>query len=329
MNVRLVTTWNAPCGISEHSAMLKAAVEAADPSIVITPDPEALDPARLVDTLRPDEAIVHLNYHAALHSRWTPEAVAHVQSSGAKVVITFHDTIGEISPTDLRANGDDRLDRLEQLAPLVDALVVHEPCAGFQTARYWRMGVPGPEPPIMPQARRWAGQPVLGSIGLPFPWKNYDTLASVTRAIGWALLLIAPGATEAQVADWRARNPDSLVLHRFVQRDEAISLLSGCDATAFPYTCANTAQSAAICQGIAARKPVVATAPCRQFRALFDNPLGRTAITWIDALDDLPFTLSHLVPIARVSPAISALAEQDSWASLGARYADLYRSLAR
>ena len=331
MNVRLVTTWNAPCGIAEHSALLRQAVEVADPTIRITPDPGALDPANFfagyawANTNVP--AILHLNYHAALHSQWTPEQVQRAKDLGLKIVITYHDTIGEHSPAELRERGDHRLDRLEQLSWIADALVVHEPSEGFPLAHYWRMGVPGPEPSRTLLRTTWTGQPVLGSIGLPFPWKNFDTLAQVTREIGWGLLLIAPGASPEQVEKWQTINPTSLIRTDFVPRQEAIALLSGCDATAFPYTGANTAQSAAILQGIAARKPVVATAHCRQFRALFADLLGRTAITWIESLDDLAFTLSHFIRIERVSPAIMALAEQESWTRLGQQYAQLYRSL--
>jgi glycosyltransferase involved in cell wall biosynthesis len=291
--------------------------------------------------------ILHLNYHAALHSRWTPDEVQLTKDLGLKVVVTYHDTIGERSPAYLRAHGDNRLDRLEALASVADALIVHEPCDGFPHAYYWRMGVPGPESPLQFGKRRlpdthvwkttygdsgycfrhWETQPVLGSIGFPFPWKNFDRLATITRELGWALVLIAPGATEGEVAGWRTANPDSYIRTDFVDRQQAVSLLSACDATAFPYTCANTAQSAAILQGIAARKPVIATAGCRQFRALFGDPLGRTAITWIESLDDLAFTLSHFIRLERCSPAIVALAEQDSWIKLGVRYAQLYRSL--
>ena len=332
MNVRLVTTWNQPCGIAEHSAMLKEAVEAADPAIEITPDSAALDPQDFFAsydwaTDKPD--ILHLNYHAALHSRWTPTQVARVQAKGLKVIVTYHDTIGEISPAELRASGDHRLDRLEQLAQIVDALVVHEPCEGLLGGEYyWRMGVPAPLSPLQRLPLAWRDQPMLGSIGFPFPWKNYDQLATITREIGWALLLIAPGATAAQADEWRRLNPDATIYPAFLPRAHALSLLSACDATAFPYTCANTAQSAAILQGIAARKPVIATAHCRQFRALFNDPLGRTAITWVEALDEIAFTLSHLIRIERCSPAIVALAKQDAWAKLGQQYAELYRKLA-
>lgn len=356
MNVRLVTTWNAACGIAEHSAMLKEAVEADDPSIQICPDERALDPADFfagldwANTNRPD--LLHLNYHAALHSRWDRDAVAEAKLRGLKIVLTYHDTIGEMSPAALRERGDHRLDRLEAIAPLADALVVHEPCEGFPEALVWSMGVPAWQAPILFASRSvagqpretawkvtpydapsvcfkdWDAQPVLGSIGLPFPWKNYEWLANTTRHLGWALLLIAPGASLAQVQQWRELNPASYVRTDFVPRREALSLLTGCDATAFPYTCANTAQSAAILQGIATRKPVFALSSCRQFRGLLLDPLGNQAIRWSDTLDGLAFRLTTDCPITRADPATVALAEQESWTRYGRKYAVLYRTVA-
>lgn len=331
INVRLVTTWNAPCGIAEHSWYLKQAVEAVDSSINIVPDPEALDPAQFFaghDWVGTGMAqILHLNYHAALHSRWAVEDVLRAKALGLKVIITYHDTIGEISPTDLRATRDTRLDRVEQFDSLADALVVHEPCEGLPHAIYWRMGVPAPEPSLQLLPRAWRDQPILGSIGFPFPWKNYDELAALTHELGWALLLIAPGATPEQQIHWHEWNPDIRVYTDFVPRHEALSLLSACDATAFPYTCANTAQSGAILQGVAARKPVLAFGACRQFRSLYLNRLGREAIRWCSDFDELAYAL-RTISIERCDPGIVALAEQDSWAKLGANYAALYAELA-
>lgn len=331
LTVRLVTTWNTGCGIAEHSAMLKEAVEAADSSITIMPDAGALDPAQFFaghDWVGTDMAqILHLNYHAALHSRWAVEDILRAKAIGLKVIITYHDTIGEISPADLRAVGDTRLDRVEQFDALADALIVHEPCAGLPCAIYWRMGVAAPESPREILRSRWTGQPILGSIGFPFPWKNYDELARLTGEIGWGLYLIAPNAMPADVARWRTYNPDLSCRTDFVPRREAIALLAGCDATAFPYTCANTAQSGAILQGVATRKPVIAFSGCRQFRSLYLDPLGREAIRWCRDFDELAYAL-RTVSIERCDPGIVALAEQDSWAKLGQQYASLYHTVA-
>lgn len=314
MRVLLITTWDKACGIAEHSAMLKEAVEAADPSIVIEPCRE-LDPGLLMKPTFEGCAVVHLNYHAALHSQWTPGWIRSFQRIGKKVLVTGHDT------------GVPNSDQLTGVIEAADAAVVHEPFDDLpaETTHYWRMGVPGWERPMQLQVD---GRPLLGTIGFPFGWKCYDQLAEITAALGWGLLLLAPGATIEQAEGWRARNPEVIVHGEFVTRWEAVSLLSACDATAFTYVTHNTGQSGAVLLGIAARKPVLALATCRQFRALFADPLGRTAITWVDSFEDLQFALSHFVRIERVSPAIVALAEQESWSKLGAKYAQLYRSLA-
>lgn len=321
MKVLLVTSWRTACGIAEHSAMLKEAVEMADPQILIMPCPEMLDPRHASYTPMSPVDVLHLNYHAALHSRWTPDEIRRWQRVGISVVVTYHDS-GVPNTEQCKAIA-------ATLRPRKDAMVVHEPFDDLplEKVRYWRMGVPD-----------WTGayqfenviekrRPMLGSIGFPFPWKNYEVLAQVTAEAGWDLLLIAPGATPEQEALWKQLNPRTTVCPTFLPQQLAVSWLAGCDASAFLYVCHNAGQSGAILQGIAARKPVIALAACRQFRALFDDKLGRTAITWCESIEEVTFALEHFVRIERVSPQIVALAEQESWAKLGRRYAQLYRGL--
>jgi hypothetical protein len=336
INVLLVTTWDQPCGIAEHSAYLKEAVEADGGDIRIIPQ-EHLDPTMPpADFESPHDPVgnprldvLHLNYQAALLSRWSPDWVQHYQKRGVKVVITYHDT----------GVPNSYLSRL--LFEVADAFVIHEPADDLRSSLtrpapyYWRMGVPGPRNPYLFGAGRgspevcfkgWEQQPVLGTVGFPFPWKNYDQLARVTRACGWALLLIAPHATPEQVDQWRTLNPDSWVRTDFTHRTLVGHLLAGCDATAFCYVCHNTGQSGAILQGIGARKPVIALKTCRQFRALYDDPLGQATIRWAETFEDVADYLREM-PIQRIDPGIVALAEQESWARVGKRYADLYRRL--
>lgn len=330
MKVLLVTTWANACGIAEHSWYLKQHVEAADPTIEVVPCPEGLDPYTLlypyallyaVDRTKEPYPIVHLNYQASLHSRWGPEQIEQVRALVGKVVVTYHDT---------------GVPNSEQCKAVIDAAnvaIVHEPFDDLPAdkVRYWRMGVPDwVAPTVFDQSPGgWCGRrPILGSIGFPFPWKHYDQLARVTGEIGWALYLIAPHATSEQYEAWKTLNPHLYVRADFVPRIEAISILAGCDATAFTYVTHNTGQSGAILQGIAARKPVVALSTCRQFRALFNDKLGRTAISWCETFEDVKRVLCTTT-IQRCDPAIVAFAEQESWAKLGARYAQLYQELAR
>lgn len=351
IRVLLVTSWGTACGIAEHAYYLQQAVQAADAGIRVDPcatyldpdalfaDAEAFDP--LYDEAHPD--LVHLNYQASLHSRWTVTEIARLRQRGIPVVVTYHDT------------GVPNSDHAKAICAVADAFVVHEPYADLgevcpSAGHYWRMGVPDSEAPTRYAARPrttlttawqpiaesdrstcfldWDGQPILGSIGFPFPWKNYDRLAEITAQVGWALLLIAPGATPEQVRGWRDRNPALCVHADFVPRRQAISLLTGCDATAFAYVCHNTGQSGAILQGIAARKPVLAfdSTICRQFLALALDGLGSATIRWARSVDHLTTHLRTL-PIGRVDPGIVALAAQESWAQRGRNYADLYRSL--
>lgn len=310
----LVTSWETPCGIAEHSAMLIEAVRAADPTLrfeIMHADNGARPPhPETVRSVANRWPIVHLNYHAALHSLYTPDWVVEIQKQGCKVVITFHDT------------GVPNSDLAKALCRAADAFIIHEPADDLPKSHYWRMGVPGwPTPRGITQ-----GYPWLGTIGFPFPWKHYDKLAEVTALCGWGFFVIAPSATDEQITAWSRLNPHVKVNTDFIPRAQAISHLAECDATAFTYVTHNTGQSGAVLQGIAARKPVIALKTCRQFRALYEDPIGRATIKWAETFEDVAAHLRN-IKIQRCDPGIVALAEQDSWTKLGKKYADLYRSL--
>ena len=323
LRVCLVTTWNHACGIAEHSKMLKEAVEAADPGIEIVPEPDALDPYHdSVRSLAVDPQhgidIIHLNYQASLHSRWSAETISSFKArTDLPVLVTYHDT------------GVPNSDQCKSVVATADAAVVHEPFDDLPPAatHYWRMGVPdlryGPHhfPPSMEV------RPYLGTVGFPFPWKCYDELARVTTEVGWGLYLIAPGSTAEQIDHWKTINPHTVVEPLFIRGDEIPGRLSACDATAFCYVTHNTGQSGAILQGIAARKPVIALRTCRQFRALYDDHLGRFAIRWAETFEDVKWMLTSM-PLSRLDVGIVALAEQESWRHLGRKYSHLYRNLA-
>lgn len=321
LRVRLVTTWETACGIAEHAAMLKAAVEGVDPAITIVPDAEALDPTTLLlpawrGTDPSVPSIVHLNYQAALHARWDAAAIRSLRAAGSRVIVTYHDT------------GVPNSDQCKAICDAADAVVVHEPCDDLPAAkvRYWRMGVPAAP---MSGPSLLYDRPYLGTVGFPFPWKCYDALARVTAANGWGLLLLAPTATPEQIAVWQTINPATIVCAAFLPQAEVIARLNACDATAFTYVCHNTGQSGAILQGIAARKPVIALRTCRQMRALAMDALGEEAICWAETFEDVGAYLRHL-PLGRMDAGIVALAHQERWdgpGGLGERYAQLYREV--
>lgn len=341
MRVLLATSWDTPCGIADYAAALKESVEAADPGIEVTPAAEALDPVWAFQAIaQPTTGIglVHLNHHDALHSRWTPGHVADLVAQGTPVVVTFHDT---------RAGTHDapNSDKLREFVQLASSVVVHEPTEDVR-AIYWRQGIPAAAQGVArytpmhgyatwmdgtgllyPGAwKAFPQQPVLGTVGFNFPWKNYDRLAEVTAEEGWALLILCANATPEDEARWKGRNPSTLVVREFLPQPIAINYLAGCDATAFMYTCANNGTSGAIRQGIAARKPVIAQQGCRQFRDLYEDPLAREAIQWVGDWEELRETLRR-IPSTRFDPLIHALAERDSWRNRGRDYARLYRML--
>ena len=217
----LLVTSEGACGIAEHSAYLKAAVEAADLSLHITLHTD-LHP-RSVHT---GYDLIWLNYHAALHSQWTPEWIHHFKAAGVPVGCTWHDT------------GVPNSDHCKSIYAVADVFVVHEPCPDPPNALYWRQGVPARQAPwVYAEERR----PLLGTCGFDFPWKNFAVLREAAAEAGWGLTFVG-GRAEA-----------------FLPRDAVVSHLAGCDATAFLYHCHNTGTSGAIRQGLAARKPVIAS----------------------------------------------------------------------
>lgn len=336
MKILIVTSWHTHgCGIEEHSKLLIEYATRANPALRFIPGnvthhPEVIRAMAAADAVD----VVHLNYHAALHSQWTPAQIERLRNEvGVKVVVTYHDT------------GVPNSEQCKGVCAAADAAIVHEPADDLHgDIRYWRMGVPertsdgmhfGTASRISSQwpvdrgieFLRYPGQPVLGSIGFPFPWKNFDLLLKVTRELGWACLLITPTASPEQLQTWRAINPDCYLNPHFLNQAQVLGLLAGCDATAFPYVTNNTGQSGAILQGIAARKPVIAFETCRQFRALRMDALGQVTINWAETVDDLKREIRYVTP-ARIDPPTVALAEQESWVGLGMKYADLYQEVA-
>lgn len=322
LRVLLATTWDTACGVAEHAFYLKHAVEAADPKIEMVPVPGALDPDRVDHTRGGTWDLLHLNYHAALHSRWTADRILDARSSGVYkgVITTYHDS------------GVPNSQQCLDVVRASNAAVLHEPFNEFgenPDVYYWRMGVPewyGHEAPL-PYTMNPRTRPFLGTVGFPFPWKCYDELCRVTSKVGWGLWIIAPGATDDQVQRWVRLSPFVHVTREFTDRQVVISSLNACDATAFTYVCHNTGQSGAILQGIAAKRPVIALETCRQFRALLDDDLGSCAIHWCQTFEHVAETLRWL-PLTRLDSAIVQLAHQDRWSEVGKRYASLYRRVA-
>ena len=317
VNVWIVTTWNQPCGISEFAAYLTEAVTQADPSIVHTPITD-LHPNGVFQRGGEMPDLVVLNYHSALLSQWQPEHLRALKAKGIPTVCVWHDS------------GVPNSDHCKSIHAVADAFVVHEPCEDLPGARYWRQGVP--DWPTYHTTDSGMRPPTVGSVGFPFAWKNFDLLCEAANIAGWCVMLLAPTATDEDIARWRRLLPwTQLTVERsFLPRKEVVYNLSQCDATAFLYNTHNTGTSGAIRQGIAARKPVIASRfPFgRQFRDLHADPLAARAITWVEpSLEKVVAALSQ-VRIAPIDAGMVALAEQDSWKGLGVKYAALYKELA-
>jgi hypothetical protein len=315
MRVLLVTSWGTSCGIAQHSAQLIDAVNTADPTIGITPSAEALDPfthQRLPD----DPHVLHLNFHRALHSCWTPAILQLWKDThkGIPVIITWHDSY-EYPPDQLT----------QDLCALADAFIVHEPQPDLPKALYWRMGVPEWDGTLQNRPSGWFKRPYLGTVGFNFAFKCWQKLAEIAATVGWGFVVCTPEMNPEEEQQLHRLNP-WVDVRQGLETQQVLGVLRDCTATAFTNVTGNSGQSAAILMGIAAKKPLIALATCRQYRALLADPLSNQAIMWANTFEEVQQHLTYLTP-QRFDTGICALAEQDSWKKLGAKYASLYRSL--
>lgn len=321
MRILLVSSWGTACGIAEFGAQLVQAAHAADPTLTFLPCPEGLDPACLPAAETYDA--VFLNFHLGLHSRWMPEHITALKRQGKPVVVDFHDTRGE-QPPEARA---------QQLHDLADAFVVHEPCEGLPRQILIRQGIPAAASLRLWELdkghwRQYPDQPVLGTAGFNFPWKLYDELAVTTAAAGWAFLLCANNATDADEKRWKQANPHTRVVRGFQPTEAIVSALAACDATAVMYRCANSGTSGAIRLCLAARKPLFVS-PCRQWNDLKRAEAEEWGVSVLREVADCTALIPALTqcPIQRVDPAVVFAAAKDSWVNQGRRYAEIFRSL--
>lgn len=321
MRVLAVTSWGGACGIANYCDLLKGAIGPL--GVPVLPDAKLLDPGLLDDTFRrfypqlPE--VLWLNYHAGLHSRWTPEMVRLVREAYPQlpIVITYHDTYdGQVSPNSENA---------KQLAQLADAFIVHEPTADIPEAQVIRQGIPKPQQHFSFRDGAYPGQPMLGTAGFDFPWKNYTRLAELTAEIGWRFLCVSNDITPERQVQLHAINPHTLVATGFLPTETIVSYLAACTATAWMYETHNTGTSGAIRLGLAALRPCFAFRHCRQFRDLLGLPFN--AVEWVDTWADLKtyLTCSDWSPGAVAGSSV-ALYATDSWDQQAKKYQAVFEA---
>jgi glycosyltransferase involved in cell wall biosynthesis len=326
MNIHAITSWGTDCGIAEYAKHLRTACDDQHLNIRFRMDAQALDPQAFFYALRDHPAVdvVWLNFHAGLHSRWT---AAHLQTLQREyqlpVVVTYHDTYDGLQTPNSEA--------CRRLFRAADAFVVHEPVADLPGALVLRQGIPDLQGAMARDWRIGGGweRPTLGTVGFPFPWKNYDRLAETAAAAGWGILLLAPRATPEDVLRWQTLNPWAEIYPDFLSAAEVVSRLASCTATAFMYECYNTGTSGAIRQGIAARKPVYALQTCRQFRDLLiaeRNEEAQPLIRWVESWAHLAVRLKT-DPLLPWDAGMVYLAERDSWHRHARTYMDLFEAV--
>lgn len=334
MRVLLVTSNREECGIREYGRMLIEAVGLVDGGILVQEFP---DPLASVEAIAQGGRydIIHLNHHAALHSGWLPAHVRALQEHGHAVVVTQHDTFETWGIMADRGLPDFRG---------ADALFVHEPVRGLthddggvlppSNVHYIHQPVPLERPAPLPRSfgRPYGPGPVVGTVGFAFPWKNYELLCRAAKIAGWSPLIIAPGATVEQCQSWQDLCGErAIIFPAFVSRQQVVSLLGACDATAFLYNTGNSGTSGAVRMGIAAGRPCIVMAPetgNRQVRDLEPD----SGIYWAMSEEDVSNHLSSLAldmgVLEHWTLACRRLAVRDSWLRAGERYAAAYRRVA-
>lgn len=318
LRVLLVTSDRDACGVREYGRML---MEAAPRDIEYREWPKPhFDDFQTGVAVGHD--IVHLNHHAALHASWTEGIVREWPKAAGfpRLVVTQHDTFETFDLMRKRGLPDFRC---------ADALVVHEPVEGLTgpNVHLIRQGVP-PGPSGSPLRLGFGASPWVGTVGFPFPWKNYDLLCTLADEVGWGVFVIAPGATIAQCELWYRLNPRLEVVPRFLPRYEVVNYLARCDATAFLYSTGNSGTTAALRLGIAARRPVIA------FHSRQTRDLGQDSrILWCADRESVVAALRVLATTPHLgqvmADAARSLAEQDSWRVAAAKYAEIYRQVVR
>lgn len=364
--VLLVSSWGTTCGIASHSESLIH--HSMGSGFSLEPDAPSLDPGVLMPLVGTRDwrwPIVHLNHHDALHSRWNGEHLHRLQHAGVKTVVTYHDTREHPNSAKLHAFAQtaDAVIVHEQVEDLSCISLNPEagpwqdrlPVVGRRNATvgYLRQGVPEPASTVanfwlVPHADRlvcnfvrpngfrdqgsfkaFPTQPVLGTVGFNFPWKNFDRLCELTASLGWAIVILSNNATQEDVDRWWTMNPHSHIVTGRLEERTIVSYLAACDATAFPYECSNTGTSGAIRLGIAARKPVLAFRDCRQFRDLY--AAYPRDLAWVKDWPDLEGMLDrHMGAGSGVpwqEPRVASMARKDSWSNVAKVYHALYRQV--
>lgn len=314
----LVGPFGGACGIGQYSEYLWEALRRVDRGVNIDSEVDLHPSAVLRRETIPK--VVILNYHAALLSQWHPEHITEVQRRGSKVLTIWHDS------------GVPNSDHCKAVCGASDHFVLHEPFDDLPAEKgtYLHHGVPDWQDPVkfwllrqqmVRDEKWWGNQPVIGTIGLSLGYRNIDLLCRSAQLIGWGVLVIASRASDYEVTDWTSINPACVVLRDFLPKEDVISYLAGCDATAQLTVTNNAGVSGAIRQCIAARKPILAF-HSRQFRDLE----GERAIKWLDR-GDVEGVAMAMENLGHWAPSVIRLAHRDSWRNQATEFMHIIRQL--
>lgn len=174
----------------------------------------------------------------------------------------------------------------------------------------------------------------IGTVGFPFPWKSLPEVAAASQMLGMGCLMFAPDTchanTHAVERTVKQQNPHTYYIKEWKTYDNVVKQLATQAVNVFAYNTAgrgmyiDVGTSSAVRMGLAARRPVVVTRTCRQFRDLLDYE------------DEIEFADSHhpqhlAEAIQRVlanGKRPNRILKDMSWTTVANHYKSLYQEIA-
>lgn len=245
MKVVLLTTWDEPCGVAEHSQDLVRALPEVEFEIIGRP-------FSVEKALHSDAPIVHLSYEPGLMPAWGVESVQRLRAAGKKTVLTWHVSSSMFNKS--------------AFTDVFDRTIIHEKTdEGFT---YIPVGIidPPTDIDVIPN--------LVGTAGFPFAWKGFWTVAEACQQMGLQYRTSIPksrhGDAELVKKQLQAICHTTEVNLDYLPKLELIRWMTPCAVQVYAYSGGNAGLSGGVRVGLATGRPTVIS-QCRQFRDLFED----------------------------------------------------------
>lgn len=204
--------------------------------------------------------VVIINWHPA-RIKLTDEMVRGFQRLGSKVIVIYQNTLG--------VNTVERISSLD----LADAVITHEPIS--RPTEVIPVGI------WIVKGLAEKVEPMIGTAGFPFPWKQLEITAGVAKSLGVKYRLMAPYYDYDKEAEdlpgyikgiSDILGPLADIHNEWLPVEDVIRELSECAVNVFWFNSqglgALQGQSGSVRIGLAARRPIIISRH-RKFTTLF------------------------------------------------------------